>query len=383
MIKLLTIIGARPQIIKAAAISRAISNKFKHKIVEVLVHTGQHYDANMSEVFFDEMGIPKPQYNLSVGSFSHGKQTALMLEKIESIILSEKPNYVLVYGDTNSTLAGSLAASKLQVPVIHIEAGLRSFNKSMPEEINRIMTDHASTLLFTPTNTGLKNLEKEGFKIDNLPPYSMDNPKVYHCGDIMLDNSLYFASFASEKSKIIENNNLDPNKFILCTIHRNSNTDDEKRLTSIFTALQKISTEYNEKIFIPLHPRTSKVLPTILPKALLDKIQQNRNLILSNPVSFFDMIRLEQTSKIIITDSGGVQKEAFFFKKPSIILRPETEWVEIVEVGCAKIADADTTKIIDAYSYFNEIDHLDFPEIFGNGKSSEYMLTKIYEHANY
>lgn len=381
MIKIVTIIGARPQIIKAAALSRAIKNNFSKQIEEILVHTGQHYGKNMSDIFFSEMGIPEPKYNLNVGSFSHGKQTALMLEGIESILKAENPDYLIVYGDTNSTVAGSLAASKVHIPVVHIEAGLRSFNKSMPEELNRIMTDHASTLLFTPTVTGLENLAKEGFQTENLPPYHIDNPKIYHCGDIMLDNSIYFSEIANQKSKVLEQYNLKENQFILCTVHRDSNTDVAQRLTAIFNALQTISLNYHETIFIPLHPRTLKKLPEMLPQSLLNDMKINKNIIWTEPVSFFDMIKLEKSSKMIITDSGGVQKEAFFFNKPSLILRPETEWIEIVDAGCAKIVDADDQKIIENYALYATNKKLDFPEIFGNGKASEYILTKIIEHA--
>lgn len=381
MIKIVTIIGARPQIIKAAALSRAIKNNFSKQIEEILVHTGQHYDKNMSDIFFSEMGIPEPKYNLNVGSFSHGKQTALMLEGIESILKAENPDYLIVYGDTNSTVAGSLAASKIHIPVVHIEAGLRSFNKSMPEELNRIMTDHASTLLFTPTITGLENLAKEGFQIENLPPYHIDNPKIYHCGDIMLDNSIYFSEIANQKSKVLEQYNLKENQFILCTVHRDSNTDVAQRLTAIFNALQTISLNYHETIFIPLHPRTLKKLPEMLPQSLLNDMKINKNIICTEPVSFFDMIKLEKSSKMIITDSGGVQKEAFFFNKPSLILRSETEWIEIVDAGCAKIVDADDQKIIENCALYATNKKLDFPEIFGNGKASEYILTKIIEHA--
>lgn len=382
MIKIVTIIGARPQIIKAAALSRAIKNSFENQIEEILVHTGQHYDKNMSDVFFSEMGIPMPNYNLNVGSYSHGKQTALMLEGIETILQTEKPDYLVVYGDTNSTVAGSLAASKIHIPVVHIEAGLRSYNKSMPEELNRIMTDHASSILFTPTLTGFENLENEGFKTTNLPPYHINNPKIYHCGDIMLDNSIYFSNIANQKSSVLKQYNLNENKFILCTVHRDSNTDVAERLNSIFNALQTLSIKYDEQIFIPLHPRTFKKLPEMLSQSLLNDLKNNSKIILAEPVSFFDMIQLEKSSKMIITDSGGVQKEAFFFNKPSLILRPETEWIEIVDAGCAKIVDADYQKIIEEYSQFVALKNLEFPEIFGNGKASEFILEKIIEHAS-
>ena len=258
-LKILTIIGARPQIIKSAALSRAIRSKFSDKLQEVIVHTGQHYDDNMSDVFFTELEISKPNYNLNVGSGSHGKQTAMMIGGIEEIILIEKPNCVVVYGDTNSTLAGALAASKIHIPVVHIEAGLRSYNKSMPEEINRIMCDHVSTLLFTPTKAGFNNLIKEGFNGNSEPPYSIDNPKVFHCGDIMFDNSLYFSSVANKTTTILTENDLEADKYILATIHRNNNTDDAVRLNSLFNAINKIAKENKIKVVIPLHPRTAKL----------------------------------------------------------------------------------------------------------------------------
>ncbi|MBL7898496.1 MAG: UDP-N-acetylglucosamine 2-epimerase (non-hydrolyzing), partial [Crocinitomicaceae bacterium] len=271
--KIITIIGARPQIIKAAAISRAIRNSFAQQIQEIIVHTGQHYDENMSEVFFDELQIPRPDYNLNVGSGNHGKQTAKMLEGIEEIILREKPNAVLVYGDTNSTVAGGLAASKMLVPLIHIEAGLRSFNKSMPEEINRIVCDNMSTLLFSPTRQGVENLKKEGFNLNAVSPYSIDNPKVYHCGDIMFDNSLYFSDLADKKT-ILKELNLTPG-FILATIHRNANTDDAGRLSAIFEALAEISSANQIQIILPLHPRTKKMMDVNLSSELKTKIENN------------------------------------------------------------------------------------------------------------
>src|ERR1019366_3584515 len=252
MLKLLTIIGARPQIIKAAALSRAIKNKYSDKIQEIIVHTGQHYDENMSQVFFNELKIPRPNYNLKSGSGTHGKQTASMIVGIEEILLKEKPSCIILYGDTNSTLAGAIAASKIQVPIIHIEAGLRSFNKSMPEEINRIVCDHVSTLLFSPTKSGYDNLLNEGFKENNIPPYTIDNPKIFHCGDVMFDNSLYFSTIAEQKTNLLQENNLEKGKFILATIHRNNNTDEPIRLNALFSAINKIASENKVKTIIPL-----------------------------------------------------------------------------------------------------------------------------------
>ncbi len=377
MIKLLTIVGARPQIIKAAALSRAIKNSFQTRIREFILHTGQHYDQNMSQVFFDELGIPEPDFNLNVGSASHGVQTARMIEGIEERLLDLKPDFLVVYGDTNSTLAGAVAASKIHIPIVHIEAGLRSFNKTMPEEINRIMCDHASTMLFSPTLTGLKNLQNEGFRLNSEPPFTSDNPAIFHCGDVMYDNSLFFAQLADLKSSIMEQNQLKPGQFVLGTIHRDNNTDDPKRLTAIFEALIRISEISGLEVFLPLHPRTSKIMERNLNSNLLQKIRSNAHLKISQPVSFLDIIKLEKNAMIIMTDSGGVQKESYFFRKPCIILRPETEWVEIVKNGTAIIADADKDRILNAFAYFEERPDLDFPPEFGDGEAGEFICEQI------
>ena len=375
--KLVTIIGARPQIIKAAALSRAIRSHYADQIQEVIVHTGQHYDDNMSQVFFDELQIPRPDYNLQVGSASHGVQTARMTEGIEALLIKEQPDFIVLYGDTNSTLAGAVAAAKIHVPIVHIEAGLRSFNKSMPEEINRIVCDHCSTLLFTPTKAGLENLKREGFPMDNDGPFTIDNPKVYHCGDIMYDNSLHFADIAEEKTDIIQRLGLTGKPFILSTIHRDSNTDQPERLSAIFKALIQLSKEC--QIVLPLHPRTAKLLKTNLDEDIQKQIFNSPSINLIPPVSFLEIIALERHAQLIMTDSGGVQKEAYFFQKPCIILRPETEWVEIVQTGNAILADADEARIIAAWRYFEACPPTDFPAIFGNGEAAEFMLEKMKE----
>ncbi|MBL7889070.1 MAG: UDP-N-acetylglucosamine 2-epimerase (non-hydrolyzing) [Bacteroidia bacterium] len=380
MLKLLTIIGARPQIIKAAALSRAIKNDFQGQITEVIVHTGQHYDENMSQVFFDELDIPQPNYNLNVGSGSHGKQTAAMIDGIEEILLKEKPSAIVLYGDTNSTLAGAIAASKIHIPVVHIEAGLRSFNKSMPEEINRIMCDHVSTLLFSPTKAGYQNLIKEGFKENNTAPYSIDNPKIYHCGDVMFDNSLYFSEIAEKKSGILDQLELTKNDFALATIHRNNNTDEPERLHAIFSALDKISKQHKIKIVLPLHPRTAKLLSQNLNAELYSSIKTNKQIMITEPVSFLEMIALEKNAQLILTDSGGVQKEAFFFEKPCIILRSETEWTELVDCNAAIIADADEAKIIDTFNYLIKNRPTSFPNLFGDGKAAQFICSEITKH---
>lgn len=377
MIKVLTIIGARPQFIKAAALSRAIRNIFPDKIKEVIVHTGQHYDDNMSRVFFEEMGIPHEDYNLKVGSGSHGKQTAAMISGIEELLLKEKPDCVVVYGDTNSTLAGAIAAVKIHVPVVHIEAGLRSFNKSMPEEINRIVCDHCSTLLFSPTKNGYVNLTREGFSEFSKPPHSADNPKIHHCGDVMYDNAIYFSQLAEKKSDLMKQYDLKTDNFILATIHRDNNTDNPERFASIFLTLNKISIQNKLKIVLPLHPRTSKALQSNPKKEIYDAIRSNPNFILMPPVSFIEMIVLEKNCMLVCSDSGGVQKESFFFKKPCIILRPETEWVELVECGTAILADADEKKIINAFIQFRNKKDLSFPPIFGDGHASEFICRQL------
>ncbi len=377
MVKLATIIGARPQIIKAAAISRAINNHFKNKIKEIIIHTGQHYDENMSQVFIDELDVPKPEYNLGVGSASHGIQTARMIEGIEDILLKTRPDFLILYGDTNSTLAGAVAASKIHIPVVHIEAGLRSFNKTMPEEINRITCDHASSLLFTPTKTGYNNLIREGFKPDNVPPFNIKNPGIFHCGDVMYDNSIYYSEKAENRTGLLKKLSLKPSQYILSTIHRDNNTDDPKRLSSIFKAFNSITESDNYPIVIPMHPRTEKMLPINLGTKLFNKIQKNKKIIIIQPVSFLDIIILEKYSKMIMTDSGGVQKEAYFFSKPSLILRSETEWKEIVDNKTAIVTDAKSEKIIHGYKHFKAFKGLVYPQIFGDGHAAEFICNQI------
>jgi UDP-GlcNAc3NAcA epimerase len=379
MKKIITIVGARPQIIKASALSRAIKDNFSDKLNEIIVHTGQHYDSNMSEVFFKELGIPEPQYNLNVGSGSHAAMTAKMLEGLERIFLDEKPDAVLVYGDTNSTLAGSLAAAKIHIPVIHVEAGLRSFNKSMPEELNRIACDHMSTLLFTPTEEGLKNLAKEGFSIDRDSRASIDHPRVYKCGDVMYDNSLYFARVSEAKSGIMHQHHLAANKFILVTVHRDSNTDIAGNLESIFKSLLGVIREYSLKVVLPLHPRTASRLANQLSPDLYTQVISEEDLLIIPPAGFLDMIALEKNAKMIITDSGGVQKEAFFFKKPCVILREQTEWVELTENGNAILAAADENRILSAFRELFYKDDFSYPEFFGKGDAALFICKAIIE----
>jgi UDP-GlcNAc3NAcA epimerase len=383
MIQLVTIIGARPQIIKAAALSRAIKNRFSAEINEVLVHTGQHYDENMSEVFFSELGIPQPDYRLNVGSGSHGKQTAAMIASIEEVLLERKPDALVVYGDTNSTLAGAVAASKLHIPVVHIEAGLRSFNKKMPEEVNRILCDHVSSFLFTPTQTGYRNLETEGLTrhmgaiLGGKQPVSADAPAVFHCGDVMYDNSLYFASLAESKSKLLEEINVKSGEFILATVHRDSNTDVPERLNALFSAFFELISKTGMKIVLPLHPRTRK---NIAADTILEsRIASEPRLVLLPPVSFLEMILLEKNCRLVLTDSGGVQKEAYFFEKACVILRPETEWVELIQTGSAKLADTNTEVIVQSAMEFLQ-GSFSFPPVFGDGKASEFICSQLIKY---
>lgn len=374
MLKLLTIVGARPQIIKAAALSRAIREDYSDSIQEVIVHTGQHYDENMSKIFFEELQIPEPNYNLNVGSGSHGTQTASMIQGIENILIEENPDYIILYGDTNSTLAGAIAASKIHIPVVHIEAGLRSFNKSMPEEINRIMCDHVSTFLFSPTNTGYQNLLNEGFK-ENTNKANIDNPAIFHCGDVMYDNSFYFSMISDEKSDIIKDLDLQDKKFLLVTVHRNNNTDEPERLSQIFEGLIDIVEDFKINIVLPLHPRTRKKLQS-LSGEILELVHNNGHIKIIDPVSFLDMIQLEKGSELIITDSGGVQKEAYFFKKPALVLRKETEWVEIIQAGAGALIDSDKELMKKAFSKFYKT-KIDFPQIFGNGKAANFICEQL------
>jgi UDP-GlcNAc3NAcA epimerase len=377
-IKLLNIVGARPQIIKSSAISRAIRTSFGDKISEIVVHTGQHYDREMSDVFFDELEIQQPDYNLGVGSAGHGKQTSLMITGIEDVIVSEKPDCIILYGDTNSTLAGAVAASKLHFPVIHIEAGLRSFNKRMPEEINRIVSDHCSTLLFAPTHAAFKNLMAEGFRPENSPPYTIDNPKIYFTGDIMYDNSLFFAGLAEKKkSTFLDDTGLERDKFILVTIHRDLNTDDTRRLQLILQSLKDLSEKHDITMLMPLHPRTINTLRSKLPD-FFSEISSASRIKIVPPVSFLEMILLEKNCRLIVTDSGGVQKESHFFRKPCIVLRKETEWIELVNNGTAKLVDADTQRLSEEFQYFlNRDQELDYPAFYGNGRTAEFILREI------
>lgn len=354
--KIVTIVGARPQFVKAAALSREFA---KHdNIEEIIVHTGQHFDANMSGIFFNEMEIPVCKYNLDVNGVGHGAMTGRMLEGIEKLLLDEKPDLLLVYGDTNSTLAGALAAKKIHIKVAHVEAGLRSFNMEMPEEVNRILTDRISDILFCPTDSAIENLNKEGYK--NL------GIQVVKSGDVMQDAAMFYAKTSEEKSQVIQNLKLKGKSFTLCTLHRAENTDDVNRLKSIAEALSEIHETC--KVVLPLHPRT---------KAKLGQYGIELPVTLIDPVGYFDMIELLKNCDFVMTDSGGLQKEAFFFQKPCLTMRDETEWVELIKGGFNELVGADKSKIIEGYKSLKSTS-IDFSvDLYGGGKASANIARSI------
>jgi UDP-N-acetylglucosamine 2-epimerase len=374
--KIVTIVGARPQFIKAGSISRAIQEfnkrsqprRYKQRrIQEILVHTGQHYDTLMDEIFFRELELPKPDYHLGVGSGSHARQTGMMLGRIEPILQKENPEVILVYGDTNSTLAGALAAAKLHIPVAHVEAGLRSYKQSMPEEINRVLTDHLATVLFCPTIQSVRNLLKEGIKDGSTR-------MVKNVGDVMYDSILYYSKIAEKKSTILKRLNLltptsalrTPN-YYLATLHRAENTDDPRRLESILKALDEIGR--NRRVILPLHPRTKKMMKVY---RLFSKFK-NVNFI--DPVSYLDMLQLEKNAKAILTDSGGVQKEAYWLRVPCFTLREETEWMETMKGGWNVLAGAETKRIVEAIRRgIKQKRSPETMEFFGDGKACEKIV---------
>ena len=352
--KIVTVIGARPQFIKAAVVSRAIA---AHKdIKEVIVHTGQHFDANMSDIFFEEMCIPKPDYNLNVNGLGHGAMTGQMLEKIEAVNQKEKPDWVLVYGDTNSTIAGALAAKKLHIKVAHVEAGLRSFNMDMPEEINRILTDRISDILFCPTETAVNNLKKEGY--ENI------NCRIIRNGDVMQDAALFYAGRAVRPKADI------PEDFVLCTVHRAENTDDPERLRNIFSALEEISKTC--RVVLPLHPRTKGKL------SATGYDTNNSHILFIEPVGYLEMVWMLKHCRLVMTDSGGLQKEAYFFDKYCITLRDETEWVELVKYGYNFLAGDDKGKIISLYNHISDKNNIEQKTpLYGNGNAGDLIVETL------
>ena len=352
MLKIATIVGARPQFIKIAAVSR----RLRRQAEEILIHTGQHYDNNLSDIFFEELDIPGPKYNLGIGSGSHGLQTGQMMAEIETVLMEENPDWVLVYGDTNSTLAGALAAAKLHNKVAHIEAGLRSYNRLMPEEINRVVTDHLSDLLFCPSETAVNNLAKEGI-----------TQGVFIVGDVMVDSLLFASEKASHQSRIIKDLGISAGNYYLATIHRADNTNNPDRLLNILEAFLSL----NLPIIFPIHPRTKKA---VLDYGLKEKIS-NSNIHLVNPLGYLDMVNLEQSAKMILTDSGGIQKEAYCLKVPCITLRDETEWVETVDTGWNVLVGADKLKIIHAVRDF-EKPHI-HPQLYGDGNAGQKIIDQL------
>lgn len=347
MQKIITIVGARPQFVKAATLSRQFHLL---GIDELIIHTGQHFDANMSDVFFNEMEIPKPAYQLDIHDLTHGAMTGRMLEGIEAILLKEKPDAVLVYGDTNSTLAGALASAKLHIPLIHVEAGLRSFNMKMPEEINRILTDRISNFLFCPTETAVNNLKKEGFSTMPI--------QIFKSGDVMQDAAMFYAEKAEEKSTILKQIGL--TKFVLATIHRQENTDSPDNLKNIVDGLNEINRQTS--VVVPIHPRTRNILKQ-------QHIVPDFKMI--DPVGYFDMIMLLKSCELVITDSGGVQKEAFFFGKHCITFREQTEWVELVENGFNILVGSDTKKLTNAFELFKTAKSDFSIDLYGKGEAAK------------
>lgn len=357
MLKLLTIVGARPQFIKAAAVSRVIRSQYARDIEELLLHTGQHYDENMSQVFFDELDIPHPRFNLEISGGHHGAMTGRMLEAIENVMLAERPDWVLIYGDTNSTLAGALAASKLHIPVAHVEAGLRSFNMRMPEEINRILADRVSNQLFCPTRTAVENLAREG--VTN---------GVSLVGDVMYDVSLYYRDLARSKSDALDRLGLKEGEYVLATCHRAENTDDPCRLREIGLALAELAA--HQPVVLPVHPRTAKIL------ADQELAPMMKDVKMVEPLPFLDMIRLEQSARVIVTDSGGVQKEAFFYDVPCVTMRDETEWVETVELGWNVLTGASREAIVSA-ALAPALPTSKGDNPYGDGKASDKIVSAL------
>jgi UDP-GlcNAc3NAcA epimerase len=351
--KVLTVVGARPQFVKAATVSRAFAN-CQPQVDEVIVHTGQHFDQNMSAVFFEEMRIPEPQYQLELGGLGHGAMTGRMMESIEAILQKEKPDWVLVYGDTNSTMAGALAAVKLHIPVAHVEAGLRSFNRAMPEEINRVVADHVSTLLFAPTEVAERNLANEG----------ITGRKVVRSGDVMYDAALFYSALATGDA--VRRLGLDPRGYFLATIHRAENVDDLQRLETIMRALGRCAREL--PVVLPIHPRTRKALA----ERGLMKLVDGERLRLIDPVGYLDMVQLEKDARVVLTDSGGVQKEAYFFGVPCVTIRDETEWVELVQAGANRLAPPNAVETIVDAALAAMAQPLRAPAgLYGDGRSAD------------
>lgn len=366
--KVVSIVGARPQFVKAAVVSKVLRAGGDR---EVLVHTGQHYDSNMSEVFFEELSLPEPDVNLEIGSGSHGAQTGAMLQRLEDVLLAESPDWALIYGDTNSTLAGAVAAAKLRIPVAHVEAGLRSFNRAMPEEINRVVADHVSNLLLCPSQTAVDNLAAEGV-----------TRGVHLVGDVMYDAVLQFAQLADRRSTVLGELGLEPQRYLLATVHRAENTDDPARLLAILKAFARL----RERIVFPIHPRTRRALGLDAEGRSLTRegsslVAVAENVLMIEPVGYLDMLMLEKNARVILTDSGGIQKEAYWLEVPCVTLRDETEWVETVSAGWNVLAGADPERIVNAVERACG-GNRDGARLYGDGRASELCVRALKEYGS-
>lgn len=378
MYKIISILGARPQFIKAAALCRAIKESYSFQLEHYILHTGQHYDDNMSAIFFEELQLDSPLYHLDIRSDNNVFPMQEAADRIKDILLTEKPSMIVVYGDTYSTLAGAIAAEKTGIPLAHIEAGMRSYDETMPEEINRVETDKLATYLFCSTQTAVKNLQKEGYSLHTHPPYHSKNKKIMFSGDIMYDNALYFSNKNIQLNSQLQNLLQEIPSYVLTTLHRQHNTDNAYRLKEFIQGLLLIA-ENKQHILFAVHPRTKKMMQTFLDEKNYNTFLSDEYIHCVEPLSFFEMMYMEKNARMIITDSGGVQKEAYFYKKPCIIIRDETEWEELLTYHVARLSDAKAEAILQNYLYFIQHSPVHFPSIFGNGTAAHYICKEIIE----
>ncbi|MDT8308808.1 MAG: UDP-N-acetylglucosamine 2-epimerase (non-hydrolyzing) [Bacteroidales bacterium] len=378
MIQLTTIVGTRPQVIKASALHRQIKEKYSNTIHENIVHTGQHYDDRMSDIFFRELEFPVMDINLNTGSDTHPRQISFMMEGVERVLNSLMPDMVLVYGDTNSTFAAAVAANKMNFPVMHVEAGVRSSNKTTPEEINRILTDHVSSVLAAPTVNGFNNLVKEGFNAYAEPPFSINNPILANTGDVMLDNLNYYFELAMEKSAEMGRYNVSPDNYAFMTLHRDFNTDSAERLNSIIGSMVALSASFAMPVIFSVHPRTAKAMREKLDKKLQDILKSGDHIITIPPATYLEAIMFMNHASVICTDSGGIQKEAFFLKKPVVLFREKTEWDELVRAGNTILAGAGEETLLEAAEVFlHKKPKIVYPALFGQGNAAELICQEI------
>lgn len=374
-LKISTVVGARPQFIKAGVVNRIIRDHFSEHIEESIIHTGQHYDHGMSDLFFEQLDIPKPAAHLGIGSSSHGNQTGEMLIKLEQEFQSKKPDAVMVYGDTNSTLAGALAAVKIHIPVIHVESGLRSYLTAMPEEVNRVCTDHISSLMSCPNQTAIANLKKEGIS-DQSGDCTADNSWVKFHGDVMYDNILFLRDKFGHHCNLMDQFGLEENGFVLATIHRPSNTDSPETLQELLSGLQNLAKQNGLKVFLPLHPRTLKLAETNLNHTFWNSFKEDKNIIIHNPIGIIEIGQLVGKCRMVITDSGGLQKEAVFLNKPCIILRDRTEWVELLDCGWGKVVGSNPEKLVQAFDELSQLTG-SAPPLYGDGRAAQKLCNDI------